>query len=79
MFETSAQKYDWIERIIAIGQVTECPTVPSTASLRFSDSLAAFHELPRKANRRRQKNSSRVSRRNEFLLFEGNKKGRDLQ
>jgi hypothetical protein len=43
MFETSAPKYGWMNRIIAIG-----PTVPFAVSLRFSDSLAAFRDLPRK-------------------------------
>jgi uncharacterized protein DUF3237 len=74
MFETSAPKYDWMNRIIAIGKVTECPTVPSTTSLRFSDSLAAFRDLLRKQIARDRKPATRVSPLREFVVFDRNGK-----
>jgi hypothetical protein len=37
MFETSSKKYDWMNRIIAVGTGVRRPDGPSTASLRFFD------------------------------------------
>jgi hypothetical protein len=48
MFETSAPKYDWMNRIIAIGTGHRMLEVLFTASLRFSNSLAAFSCLAEK-------------------------------